>query len=112
MPVSLSFHLPLSVSHCLPPSPSLGEAKAADLQPPSCWCQLNEPVSFMQYAEENRHPLTTEPASQDPAAAAALRVTASLAFIRRETCKTAYAVNMTKLTCTTLMRSGLIQDGI
>lgn len=52
----------------------------------------------MQYAEENRHPLTTEPASQDPAAAAAaaLKVTASLAFIRRETCKTAYALNMTK----------------
>lgn len=64
------FSLFPSISFCLPPSPSLEEAQAADLQPPSCWCQLNKPVSFMQYAEENRHPLTTEPASQDRAAAA------------------------------------------
>lgn len=35
----------------------------------------------MQYAEENRHPLTTEPASQVRAAAAALQVTRSLTFI-------------------------------
>lgn len=88
VPVSLSFHLSLSVSHCLPPS--LEEAKAADLQPPSCWCQLNKPVSFMQYAEENRQPLTTEPASQERAATA-LKDTISLTFIRRETCETAYA---------------------
>lgn len=44
----------------------------------------------MQYAEENRHPVTTEPASQDRAAAA-LKVTTSLTFIRRETRETAYA---------------------
>lgn len=48
----------------------------------------------MQYAEENRHPLTTDPASQDRAAAP-LKDTMSLAFIRRETRETAY-VSKTK----------------
>lgn len=46
-------------------------SKAANLQPPSYSCQLktkqkkkNPTASFMQYAQENNHPLTREPASR------------------------------------------------
>lgn len=37
--------------------------KAAKLQPPSYLCQIKKTASFMQYPQENYHPLTTEPAA-------------------------------------------------